>query len=80
MISKWSKVVPDYMTRDWNGGSSQHISETQGGLTIRELFAAIIMGGLWGAPGAQHAELVDLAKRAINHADILIATLNEEDR
>lgn len=66
--------IPD-LIQDRNGDYSLHC---EGGLTKRELFAAMAMqGALGGAPGS-HLHPYNLANESVMYADALLAELAKE--
>jgi hypothetical protein len=60
---------PAFPTKDQTGGRWS-------GLTVRELFAAMAMAGLLANP-SERWQVAIVANIAVNHADALIAALNE---
>ena len=46
-------------------------------ITLRQLYAGLIMAGMWANPDLTEANVKELAEDAVNSADQLIYSLNE---
>lgn len=80
-MSKWGdSVFPDHVgVENHKNGEGPAWLTPEGGLSKRELFAAMAMQGLLSSsPPDQEVGLEWAAKRALQHADALLEVLEDE--